>query len=67
MIFEEKLLTFLLGNTKHLGSFGSKGEQNLGIENPPLRTRMIIKMISPWITLEKGLGSYIDWSFQIRS
>jgi hypothetical protein len=33
----------------------------------PLRTRVIIRMISPWINrLGKSPGSWKDWSFQIR-
>jgi hypothetical protein len=48
-------------------SFGSKGEQNPRMKNPPLKTKMIIKMISPWITHPgKNPGSRRDWSFQIR-
>jgi hypothetical protein len=47
--------------------FGCKGEQNPGMENPLLRTKMITKMLSPWIIHPgKSLGSQRDWSFQIK-
>jgi hypothetical protein len=37
------------------------------MENPPLKTRMTIRMISPWLTHPgKSLRSQRDWNFQIR-
>jgi len=31
------------------GSFGRRGEQNPGMKNLPLKTRIVTRMISPWI------------------
>jgi hypothetical protein len=43
-----------------------EGEQNPWIENPPLRTKIITRMISPWISHPgKSPGSRRDRSFQI--
>ena len=45
------------------GSFGSKREQNSRMENPPLRTKIITRMVYPWISHpSKSPGSR---SFQI--
>jgi hypothetical protein len=47
------------------GSYASKGAKPRD-GKPLLRTRIIIKMISPWIThLGKSPGSQRDWSIQI--
>jgi len=38
------------------GSFGSKWEQNPGMKNLPLKTRIVTRMISTWITHPKKVG-----------
>ena len=48
--FTTKLCFSVQLSLSYKGSFGSKREQNPAMKNLPLKTRIVTRMISPWIT-----------------